>query len=643
MKEKTKRKIRYASLRRKLLTVVLALALLLNGLPVVGAAYAAEGSELLTPPLFERTHYYFDYSEIGYIPYMYQSFSVLGGSTVSPEMEAYKEALLADGEIWISVAGGEACRLEPVASSFETSPGYYSAGTSLYILNEAFADAGAVWTITFKVPNYEDKILTQYGDVASATAFSWNNFEDPMAAMNGTSSLRFDANSGARFQWRLSDLNLTPLAIAEFWANLDYLTVDGVRLDKTDDYTGYDALYTTNSGVSIYDKLLGFGPVYGVYGSSYYLNSDRIALGSGSNYPSLEYSEVIFHMLDGNDIVVSEGKPGDNTPPDLNQDNLLIASYNPNYTSNDNRAVWDIMQPAYSNAVYAVTVNGTEYTQRLAAIPSATNPAEGFFTADFGMLAIGINPFAGDYEIVVKARGYVDQTIIIVNEKEEPTVYTVTFDYNDGATGNTTAEVEENATVNKPADPTREGYDFLGWYLDGEAFDFDAAITGDVTLIAKWEKIVVTPTYYTVTFDYNDGVTDSLEVDVEEGTTVTQPEDPAREGYEFLGWYLNDVGFDFTVVITGDVTLVAQWEEITGPDPVFVVSATPSAYVTKLNGNANDLTITVTETLSDGTSNAITMTFRISNNAADYYSVGLYTVYVETKGNDQIRDVYIVQ
>ena len=29
---------------------------------------------------------------------------------------------------------------------------------------------------------------------------------------------------------------------------------------------------------------------------------------------------------------------------------------------------------------------------------------------------------------------------------------------------------------------------FLGWYLDGESFDFDTIITQNINLIAKWEK-----------------------------------------------------------------------------------------------------------------------------------------------------------
>ena len=47
------------------------------------------------------------------------------------------------------------------------------------------------------------------------------------------------------------------------------------------------------------------------------------------------------------------------------------------------------------------------------------------------------------------------------------------------------------STVAKPADPTREGYTFGGWYTDAactKAYDFSAAVTADMTLYAKWVK-----------------------------------------------------------------------------------------------------------------------------------------------------------
>ena len=53
-----------------------------------------------------------------------------------------------------------------------------------------------------------------------------------------------------------------------------------------------------------------------------------------------------------------------------------------------------------------------------------------------------------------------------------------------------------NGSVAKPADPTRKGYTFAGWYTDEactEAYDFSVAVTADMTLYAKWIKNAVNP------------------------------------------------------------------------------------------------------------------------------------------------------
>ena len=52
------------------------------------------------------------------------------------------------------------------------------------------------------------------------------------------------------------------------------------------------------------------------------------------------------------------------------------------------------------------------------------------------------------------------------------------------------------STITKPADPTREGYTFAGWFTDEactEAYDFSSPVTADVTLYAKWVKNAVNP------------------------------------------------------------------------------------------------------------------------------------------------------
>ncbi len=78
------------------------------------------------------------------------------------------------------------------------------------------------------------------------------------------------------------------------------------------------------------------------------------------------------------------------------------------------------------------------------------------------------------------------------------------------------------------------------------------------------EAEVVQPTYYSVTFDYNDNITDDVVEEVLEGKKVDRPSNPIREGFTFEGWFenlSNEDAFDFDTPITSPITLVAKWEE----------------------------------------------------------------------------------
>jgi endoglucanase len=76
---------------------------------------------------------------------------------------------------------------------------------------------------------------------------------------------------------------------------------------------------------------------------------------------------------------------------------------------------------------------------------------------------------------------------------------------------------------------------------------------------------------------------------------------------------------------------------------VKLVHAVPSAAVLKKNGNTNDLTVTVTESYSDGSKAVLGETFTIANNSEGTFKVGDYKVFVNTKGNTQIREIYFVK
>ncbi|MBQ2873608.1 MAG: InlB B-repeat-containing protein [Bacilli bacterium] len=117
--------------------------------------------------------------------------------------------------------------------------------------------------------------------------------------------------------------------------------------------------------------------------------------------------------------------------------------------------------------------------------------------------------------------------------------------------------------------PVKEDYKFLGWYYNNEKFDFETAVTKNITLVAKWEKVESTNepvkvTKYTVKFDADNGSKVTSKT-VEKNNTVTKPANPIKEGYKFLGWFNGNVEFNFKTKITKDITLKAKWEKVETP------------------------------------------------------------------------------
>ncbi len=86
--------------------------------------------------------------------------------------------------------------------------------------------------------------------------------------------------------------------------------------------------------------------------------------------------------------------------------------------------------------------------------------------------------------------------VVTLENQEGVTKYTVTFNTNGGSAIDPVT-VAENGKVTKPADPTKEGFQFAGWFTDEactNAYDFDTPVTQDMTLYAKWTEVEPEPT-----------------------------------------------------------------------------------------------------------------------------------------------------
>ena len=112
------------------------------------------------------------------------------------------------------------------------------------------------------------------------------------------------------------------------------------------------------------------------------------------------------------------------------------------------------------------------------------------------------------------------------------------------------ATVENGKAISAPADPTREGYRFMGWYEEiseneYKLFDFSTPIMDNITLYAQWEEVPVDT--YVVTVENGvawveaDAETEAVaageSICVPEGVTVhVKADETALEGMAFERW-----------------------------------------------------------------------------------------------------------
>jgi uncharacterized repeat protein (TIGR02543 family) len=107
--------------------------------------------------------------------------------------------------------------------------------------------------------------------------------------------------------------------------------------------------------------------------------------------------------------------------------------------------------------------------------------------------------------------------------------FTVTFDSN-GGSAVAVQNVAENGVASKPANPSRSGYTFKEWQLDGKAYDFATPVTANITLKAEWTKKsssggsggTSTPTTYAISVSASEnGSISPVSANVERGKSQT--------------------------------------------------------------------------------------------------------------------------
>ena len=148
--------------------------------------------------------------------------------------------------------------------------------------------------------------------------------------------------------------------------------------------------------------------------------------------------------------------------------------------------------------------------------------------------------------------------IVFFAFRNNKTVLTVSYEVNGEIIK--TENVEEGKTVVKPINPTKDGYDFLGWFLGSEKYDFSTAIKENIKLEARWiSKTDDNNKTRTITLNI-DGKKEEVKTDA--SGILSDVKEPTKSGYKFLGWYIRDKKVDLSKPFEEDTTIVAKWEKI---------------------------------------------------------------------------------
>ena len=218
----------------------------------------------------------------------------------------------------------------------------------------------------------------------------------------------------------------------------------------------------------------------------------------------------------------------------------------------------------YVNELASDTVTVTFNTGGGSAVPSQTILKGGKVTKPGDPWRVGYD-FAGWYKnksctTVFDFDTAVNKDTIVYAKWKGPINITVSFD-TVGGSAVSSQSILKGDRVTRPSDPSRLGYDFIGWYRDRaftEVFNFNESLYSDIVLYAKWDGPIL------IDVDFNTGGGPEITSQgVLKGSTIVEPKDPMRKGFYFIEWCTDELctkPFDFDTPVYTNMTLFAKWK-----------------------------------------------------------------------------------
>lgn len=147
----------------------------------------------------------------------------------------------------------------------------------------------------------------------------------------------------------------------------------------------------------------------------------------------------------------------------------------------------------------------------------------------------------------------------------EAQTFNLVFDSMGGSFVDEMKGVAAGEIVNVSVIPVKEGYTFKGWYIDKACtIPWDYIVNDNLILYAGWNKNEIERQSFLIVFESNNGDS-TLSEYLPAGDKVSMPESPVREGYTFIGWFIDEectIPWELDTAVNSNVTLYAGWKEI---------------------------------------------------------------------------------
>ncbi|HOP66050.1 MAG TPA: InlB B-repeat-containing protein [Bacilli bacterium] len=189
--------------------------------------------------------------------------------------------------------------------------------------------------------------------------------------------------------------------------------------------------------------------------------------------------------------------------------------------------------------------------------------AAGYLSSDSSTANFLINPLTNLSMVETATIMYENCKInVTINDSGSPSVFVLTVILDGGSWSGTSPTFLGNGDILTINNPTKSGYNFTGWTVNGAGSSMEGTTftmgTENTTLTANWSQAT-----YTLTVDANGGTWSGTTPQTIASFNTVTVDYPTKSNYDFIGWTVSGTGSSISgttfTMGTANTTITANW------------------------------------------------------------------------------------